>query len=129
MVVPDTRFWKDRGMQGRTRRDRDLWDAQGVAGGLVEEGSVSAFLAGYRRDLFGGSFTADLFEFRAGRPSLSADPVGSVRIAASDRQDRVSDKGAEVITGTGILKGRRKQCVDSTAFDDAVAPRTPSPNW
>jgi hypothetical protein len=39
----------------------------------------------------------------------------------SERPDRVFDKVAEVIAGTGILKGRRKRCVDSTVFDDAVA--------
>ena len=43
------------------------------------------------------------------------------RIAASDRPDRVFDAVAEVIAETGILRGRRKRCVDSTVFDDAVA--------
>ncbi len=45
------------------------------------------------------------------------------RIAASERPDRVFDKVAEVITETGILKGRRKWCVDSTVVDGAVATR------
>ena len=31
------------------------------------------------------------------------------------------DAVAEVIAETGILRGRRKRCVDSTVFDDAVA--------
>jgi Transposase DDE domain len=43
------------------------------------------------------------------------------RIAASDRPDRVFDAVARVIAETGILRGRRKRCVDSTVFDDAVA--------
>lgn len=43
------------------------------------------------------------------------------RIAASERPDRVFDAVAEVISETGILRGRRKRCVDSTVFDDAVA--------
>jgi hypothetical protein len=43
------------------------------------------------------------------------------RIAASKRPDRGFDKVAEVIAETGILQGRRKRCVDSTVFDDAVA--------
>jgi Transposase DDE domain/Transposase domain (DUF772) len=43
------------------------------------------------------------------------------RIAASDRPDRVFDAVAAVIADTGILRGRRKRCVDSTVFDDAVA--------
>ena|SRR5271165_4443222 len=155
-------------MQGMTRLDRDLWDAGDVTGHLVPPGSVFAFLAEHRTELFPDSFTADLFPSRTGRPSLPADLVGSVlvlkelydlsdaqtadalkfdirwkvacgrsllqmsfdpsalvywrkRIAASERPDRVFDAVAEVITETGILRGRRKRCVDSTVFDDAVA--------
>ena len=155
-------------MQGRSRVERDLWDAGEVTGHLVPPGSVFAFLAEHRRELFPDSFTADLFPSRTGRPSLPADLVGSVlvlkelydlsdtqtadalkfdlrwkvacgrsllqvsfdpstlvywrkRIAASDRPDRVFDAVAEVIAQTGILRGRRKRCVDSTVFDDAVA--------
>src|SRR5208337_2204891 len=56
---------------------------------------------------------------------MSFDPSTLVywrkRIAASDRPDRVFDVVAEVIAQTGILHGRRKRCVDSTVFDDAVA--------
>lgn len=155
-------------MQGISRSDRDLWDAGDVAGHLLPEGSVFAFLAEHRAELFPDSFTADLFPSRTGRPSLPADLVGSVlvlkelhdlsdaqtadalkydlrwkiacgrsltdtsfhpsalvywrrRIAASERPDRVFDAVAEVIAQTGILRGRRKRCVDSTVFDDAVA--------
>jgi Transposase DDE domain/Transposase domain (DUF772) len=67
-------------MQGRSRQDRELWDAGEVAGHLVPEGSVFAFLAEHRRELFPDSFTADLFTSRTGRPSLSADLVGSVLV-------------------------------------------------
>jgi hypothetical protein len=56
--------------------DRDLWDAAEVAGGLVPAGSVFAFLAEHRRELFDDSFTADLFPSRTGRPSLPADLIG-----------------------------------------------------
>src|SRR6266536_3161840 len=123
-------------MQGISRADRDLWDAGEVTGHLVAPGSVFAFLAEHRGELFPDSFTADLFPSRTGRPSLPADLVGSVlvlsfdpstlvywrkRIAASGRPDRVFDAVAEVIAQTGILAGRRKRCVDSTVFDDAVA--------
>jgi IS5 family transposase len=155
-------------MQGISRTDHDLWDAGDVAGHLLPEGSVFAFLAEHRRELFPDSFTADLFASRTGRPSLPADLAGSVlvlkelhdlsdpqtadalkydlrwkiacgrplletsfdpstlvywrkRIAASDRPDRVFDAVAAVIAQTGILRGRRKRCVDSTVFEDAVA--------
>ena len=155
-------------MQGRSRPDRELLDAEMIAGHLVPAGSVFAFLAAHRRELFPDSFTADLFPSRTGRPSLPADLAGSVlvlkelydlsdpqtadalkfdirwkvacgrsltqvsfdpstlvywrrRIAASERPDRVFDAVAEVIARTGVLRGRRKRCVDSTVFDDAVA--------
>ena len=155
-------------MQGRSRLDRELWDAEAIVGDLVPAGSVFAFLAGYRREVFPDEFTADLFGSATGRPSLPADLVGAVlvlkelydlsdtqtadalkfdirwkvacgrsltqvsfdpstlvywrrRIAASGRPDRVFDAVAEVIAQTGILRGRRKRCVDSTVFDDAVA--------
>jgi len=155
-------------MQGRSRPDRELLDAAEMAGHLVPAGSVFAFLAEHRRELFPDSFTADLFESRTGRPSLSAELVGSVlvlqalydvsdgqaadavrydirwkvacgrsltqvsfdpstlvywrkRIARSGRPDRVFAAVAVVISGTGVLGGKRKRAVDSTVLDDAVA--------
>jgi Transposase DDE domain/Transposase domain (DUF772) len=143
-------------------------DAQALVGELVPEGSVFAFLAEHRQELFPDSFISDLFSSSTGRPSLPADLIGSVlvlkelfdlcdpqtaealrfdirwkvacgraltqtsfdpstlvywrkRIAGSDRPDRVFDAVARVIAETGILRGRRKRCVDSTVFDDAVA--------
>lgn len=67
-------------MQGISRADHDLWDAGDVAGHLLPEGSVFAFLAEHRRELFPDEFTADLFPSRTGRPSLPADLVGSVLV-------------------------------------------------
>ncbi|ETW26692.1 hypothetical protein MGAST_03095, partial [Mycobacterium gastri 'Wayne'] len=155
-------------VQGITRSDRELLDAQALVGELVEPGSIFAFLAEHRHELFPDSFISDLFASRTGRPSLPADLIGSVlvlkelhdlsdpqtaealrydirwkvacgrslsqtsfdpstlvywrkRIAASDRPDRVFDAVARVIAETAVLRGRRKRCVDSTVFDDAVA--------
>src|ERR1017187_6404472 len=155
-------------MQGRSRLDRELLDAEMIAGHLVPPGSVFAFLAEHRAELFPGSFTADLFPSRTGRPSLPPDLVGSVlvlkelydlsdaqtadalkfdirwkvacgrslmqmsfdpsalvywrrRIPKSKRPGRVIDAGAAGTAPVGILRGRRKRCVDSTVFDDAVA--------
>ena len=145
-----------------------MLDAQALVGELVPAGSVFAFLAEHRQQLFSDSFIADLFSSSTGRPSLPADLIGSVlvlkelydlsdpqtaealrydirwkvacgrsltqssfdpstlvywrkRIAASDHPDRVFDAVAAVIAETGMLRGRRKRCVDSTVFDDAVA--------
>jgi len=57
-----------------------LLDAGELAGHLVPAGSVFAFLAEHRRELFPDSFTADLFTSRTGRPSLPADLAGSVLV-------------------------------------------------
>ena len=67
-------------MQGQSRMDRELLDAAAVAGDLVPAGSVFAFLAEHRAELFPDSFIADLFPSRTGRPSLPADLVGSVLV-------------------------------------------------
>src|SRR5713101_7577421 len=72
--------WDDLHMQGRSRLDRELLDAEAIAGHLVPPGSVFAFLAEHRRELFPDSFTADLFPSRTGRPSLPADLVGAVLV-------------------------------------------------
>src|SRR6266536_2307704 len=72
--------WGRAGRRVRSRVDRELLDAEAIAGDLVPAGSVFAFLAEHRRDLFPDSFTADLFPSRTGRPSLPADLVGSVLV-------------------------------------------------
>src|SRR5215470_10824004 len=63
-----------------SRADRELFDAREIAGELVAAGSVFAFLAERRRELFDDSFTADLFASGTGRPSLPADLIGSVLV-------------------------------------------------
>ena len=56
---------------------------------------------------------------------MSFDPSVLVywrkRIAKSKRPDRVFGAMVAVIAETGILRGRRKRCVDSAVSDDAVA--------
>src|ERR1035437_7874691 len=73
-------FWDDLLMQGRSRLDLELLDAELIAGDLVPAGSGFAFLAAHRRELFPDAFTADLFSSVTGRPSLPADLVGSVLV-------------------------------------------------
>jgi hypothetical protein len=67
-------------VQGFTRSDRELLDAQALVGELVPSGSVFAFLAEHRHELFPDSFIADLFCSSTGRPSLPADLIGSVLV-------------------------------------------------
>lgn len=65
-------------MQGRSEDQRELLDAESVAGHLLKPRSVFAFLAEHRRRLFPDEVFADLFPSRRGRPSVPADVMASV---------------------------------------------------
>jgi Transposase domain (DUF772)/Transposase DDE domain len=67
-------------MQGRERVDRQLLDAGALVGHLVPAGSMFAFLAVHRQDLFGEEDFADLFPSRRGRPSVPASVMASVLV-------------------------------------------------
>jgi IS5 family transposase len=67
-------------MQGRPLDERELLDAESVAGHLVEAGSVSALLAEHRRVLFPAEMFADLFPSGRGRPSVPADIAASILV-------------------------------------------------
>ncbi len=51
----------DLGVQGHSEDQRDLLDVESVAGHLLKPGSVFAFLAGHRQELFPDEMFADLF--------------------------------------------------------------------
>ena len=70
-------------MQGRPLDERELLDAESVAGHLIEAGSVFALLAGHRRVLFPIEMFADLFPSGRGRPSVPADIAASVLVLQS----------------------------------------------
>ena len=65
-------------MQGRAGDQRELLDAESVAGHLLKPGSVFAFLAGHRRRLFPDAMFTDLFPSGLGRPSVPVDVMASV---------------------------------------------------
>ena len=65
-------------MQGRAQDQRDLLDVESVAGHLLKPGSVFAFLAEHRRELFPDGMFADLFPSGSGRPSVPADVMATV---------------------------------------------------
>ena len=67
-------------MQGRPLDERELLDAESVAGHLVEAGSVFALLAQHRRVLFPTEMFADLFPSGRGRPSVPADIAASILV-------------------------------------------------
>lgn len=65
-------------MQGRSDDQRELLDAESVAGHLLKSDSVFAFLAAHRQELFPEEMFADLFPSRRGRPSVPAEVMASV---------------------------------------------------
>jgi IS5 family transposase len=92
-------------VQGHSDPNRELLDAAALCRQLVPEGSVEAFLADHRGELFPDDMFEDLFSSSRGRPSVPADVVASVMVlqaleGLSDRdaaralRDRISWKVA-----------------------------------
>jgi len=92
-------------VQGHSESNPELLDAAALCRQLVPEGSVEAFLADHRHELFPDEMFEDLFPSGRGRPSIPADVVASVMVlqaleGLSDRdaaralRDRISWKVA-----------------------------------
>jgi IS5 family transposase len=92
-------------VQGRSESNPELLDAAALCRQLVPDGSVEAFLADHRHELFPDEMFEDLFLSGRGRPSIPADVVASVMVlqaleGLSDRdaaralRDRISWKVA-----------------------------------
>jgi hypothetical protein len=78
-------------MQGISDPNRELLDAAALCRQLVAEGSVHAFLADHRFELFADELFSDLFPSSRGRPSVPADVMASAMVlkeleGLSDRQ-------------------------------------------
>jgi len=78
-------------MQGRDDGQRQLLDVGAFAGHMLPAGSVFAFLAEHRHELFPDDAFADLFPSGRGRPSIPADVIASVLVlqtlhSLSDRE-------------------------------------------
>jgi hypothetical protein len=67
-------------VQGRSRPDRELLDAQALVGHLVPAGSVYAFLAEHRATVFPDELFADLFASGRGRPSVPGPVIAAVLV-------------------------------------------------
>src|SRR5215469_4072140 len=83
--------WDDFLMQGFERADRQFLDAAALAGHLVPAGSMFAFLAVHRVEVFPNADYADLFAPPgSGRPSLPATQMAAVLVlqALRDYSDR-----------------------------------------
>jgi IS5 family transposase len=78
-------------MQGLDNPNRELLDAESLCRQLVDEGSVYAFLADHRSEVFPDDMFEDLFPSSRGRPSIPAGVMASAVIlkeleGLSDRQ-------------------------------------------
>ena len=79
-------------MQGKSDPQRELLDAAALCRRLVAEGSVEAFLADHRRELFPDELFEDLFPSGRGRPSVPADVVATAMVLQS--LEGLSDRDA-----------------------------------
>ena len=70
-------------MQGFERADRQLLDAEMLAGHLVAEGSMFAFLAAHRAEVFPDADYADLFA-PPGVPAIVAGHPDGRDLGAAD---------------------------------------------
>ena len=78
-------------MQGKSKPNPELLDAAALCRQLVPDGSVYAFLADHRRELFGDELFADLFPSGRGRPSIPGEVMAAAMVlksleGLSDRQ-------------------------------------------
>jgi len=100
--VPISENWQ---VQGHSDPNRELLDATALCRQLVPHGSVEAFLADHRHELFPDAMFEDMFPSALGRPSVPAEVVASVMVlqaleGLSDRdaaralRDRISWKVA-----------------------------------
>ena len=104
-------------MQGFERMDRELLDAAALAGHLVPAGSMFAFLAAHRADVFPDADYADLFAPPGvGRPSLPATQMAAVLTlqALHDYSDR---EAAEAVRFDVRWKVAIGSSLDDAGFD------------
>jgi hypothetical protein len=82
-------------MQGTSPAQHGVMDAESAVDRLMPAGSVYAFLAEHRRELFPDAMFTDLFPSHLGRPSVPADVVAAVLVlqALESRSDREAVEG------------------------------------
>ena len=106
-------------MQGLSELNRELLDASALCRQLVREGSVEAFLADHRHDLFPDEMFEDLFTSTRGRPSIPADTVASVMVLQA--LEGLSDRdAARALTDRISWKVACGLALDEAGFDYSV---------
>jgi IS5 family transposase len=87
-------------MQGKSDPNAELLDAAALCRHLVTDGSVYAFLADHRQELFPDELFADLFPSGRGRPSVPADVIATVMVLQA--LEGLSDRDAADALRTNI---------------------------
>jgi hypothetical protein len=111
--------WDNRFMQGVERADRELLDAQALVGHLVAEGSMFAFLADHRRDVFPDGEFKDLFPSGKGRRSIPASVMASILVLQTlhDFSDRETADAARCDLRWKVATGMP---LDHNGFDPST---------
>lgn len=106
-------------MQGAERPDRPLLDAQALVGHLVAPGSMFAFLAAHRQDLFSDNDFEDLFPSGRGRPSIPASVMASILVLQTlhDLSDRETVEAVRCDLRWKVATG---MALDDTGFDPST---------
>jgi hypothetical protein len=109
----------NRWMQGVERADRELLDAEALVGHLVTPGSMFAFLAGHRQDLFPDNEFEDLFPSGRGRPSIPASVMASILVLQTlhDLSDRETAEAARCDLRWKVATG---MALDHQGFDPST---------
>src|SRR2546429_596723 len=107
--------WDNLLMQGFERMDRELTDAEMLAGHLVPAGSMFAFLAAHRAEVFPDADYADLFA-AFGRPSLPATRMAAV-LALQSLHDYSDRETAEAVRFDVRWKVACGLAIDDAGFD------------
>ena len=102
-------------MQGFERMDREFTDAEMLAGHLVPAGSMFAFLAAHRAEVFPDADYADLFA-AFGRPSLPATRMAAV-LALQSLHDYSDRETAEAVRFDVRWKVACGLAIDDQGFD------------
>ena len=107
--------WDNLLRQGFERMDRELTDAEMLAGHLVPAGSMFAFLAAHRAEVFPDADYADLFA-AFGRPSLPATRMAAV-LALQSLHDYSDREAAEAVRFDVRWKVACGLAIDDAGFD------------
>ena len=102
-------------VQGRSDDQRELLDAESVAGHLLKSDSMFAFLAAHRLQLFPEAMFADLFPSRRGRPSVPAEVMASV-ITLQALHGLSDNETVEAVTFDLRWKAACGMAITATAF-------------